>query len=214
MRYATFVIEAGADLHPADRAMAAEPTVQREAIDQINLLDDGTVVTLYRVRGGLDRMREVLTERPDVLVCDVSGEREGLAYVRFHPTATVERLLTAMQEHEIVLDVPIKHTESGGLRVTVVGEDEALRRVGSAFAEVVAVSLERTGEYRPDLREFSALLTERQREILAAAVAAGYYRTPREATHADVAQSLDLSAGTVGEHLRKIEARVLPELVT
>lgn len=34
------------------------------------------------------------------------------------------------------------------------------------------------------------------------------YCVPREATHEDIAESLDLSAGTVGEHLRKIEATV------
>jgi predicted DNA binding protein len=35
---------------------------------------------------------------------------------------------------------------------------------------------------------------------------------PRRATHQDIADELDLSTTTVGEHLRKIEARMLSEI--
>ena len=42
---------------------------------------------------------------------------------------------------------------------------------------------------------------------------AGYYETPREATHEDVADRLDCSPATVSEHLQKIERAVFGALV-
>jgi predicted DNA binding protein len=56
------------------------------------------------------------------------------------------------------------------------------------------------------------VLTERQQEVLEVALELGYYDVPRQATHNDIAERLDLSVGTVGEHLQKIEARVFKTL--
>ena len=74
------------------------------------------------------------------------------------------------------------------------------------------MELEQLSDYDPELRELSSLLTDRQQEILDTATDLGYYRVPREATHEDIAADLDLSTTTVGEHLRKIEARMLSEI--
>jgi DNA-binding CsgD family transcriptional regulator len=213
MRYATFVISADANIHPAHRKLIDEESVALETIDQITLLDGGEVVMLSRVRSGLERLRRLLESREDVLACAVTGGDSGLAYVRFQPTRTVEHLLTIVRTHEIILDVPITYTTAGGQRVTVVGEQGALGRAGAAVGDVVAITLERTGTYQADQRDRAALLTDRQREILTTAVELGYYQTPREATHEAIATELSLSPGTVGEHLRKIEARILPTLV-
>jgi predicted DNA binding protein len=62
-------------------------------------------------------------------------------------------------------------------------------------------------EYDPGVRQLFGRLTGRQREVLTAAVRAGYYDAPRRATQADVAERLDVSPATVGEHLR-IDSRV------
>ena len=58
-----------------------------------------------------------------------------------------------------------------------------------------------------------AQLTDRQREILAAAVEVGYYEVPRQASHEDIADHLGIAPATVGEHLRKIESTVLKEII-
>ncbi|WP_255190928.1 helix-turn-helix domain-containing protein [Natronobeatus ordinarius] len=55
-------------------------------------------------------------------------------------------------------------------------------------------------------------LTERQREVLQAALEVNYYETPRRATAADVADHLGCTASTASEHLREAEARVIREL--
>ena len=214
MRYATVVIaddEGG--LQPADAALTADPAVTRDAIHQVNLLSDDTCVSLYGVHGTLDRATEILAAQPDVIGHDVSGDREGLAYIHVRPTETVYRLLSTVQDNEIVLETPIDCLDDGGVRVTLVGDDAVIQRVVGEVPDSLRLDLEGIGDYHPDSDELFSVLTERQQEILAAAVEAGYYREPREATHEDVARAVGVSAGTVGEHLRKVEGKVLSSLV-
>lgn len=214
MRYATVVISPeGGGLQPADQALAGEAAVTRESIHQINLLSDDTCVTLYSVRGDLERTAAILDDQPDVLAHDVSGEREGLAYIHFRPTDTVHRLLSIVQDHEIVLETPIDCLEAGGVRVTIIGDDRTIGTAVGSIPESLTLSLEGTGEYSPDSEQLFSVLTARQQEILEAAVELGYYEVPRQATHGDVAREVGVSAGTVGEHLRKVEGEVLSTLV-
>ena len=57
------------------------------------------------------------------------------------------------------------------------------------------------------------MLTDRQHEILTIAVEQGHYEVPRRATINDIADEMGLSQATVGEHLQKIEARILSRAV-
>ena len=65
-------------------------------------------------------------------------------------------------------------------------------------------------------REFQdaieALLTCRQREVLATAYTAGYYASPRETTGEQVAADLDISPATFSQHLRRAEYKILSVL--
>jgi len=75
------------------------------------------------------------------------------------------------------------------------------------------VKLEVTGvRQRQDTEEDGPGLTAQQRETLLRAYEEGYYDVPRNATHEDVGDALGCSGGTVGEHLRKIEATILTEI--
>lgn len=56
-------------------------------------------------------------------------------------------------------------------------------------------------------------LTERQREVLRAAYAAGYYDVPRRISSAQLGRELGVRAATVVEHLRKSEKRLLDTLL-
>lgn len=61
-----------------------------------------------------------------------------------------------------------------------------------------------------ELKAAAELFTERQLEILNAAVMKGYYSNPRRITMEELADYLDVSTPTLHEHLTKIEARILP----
>lgn len=214
MRYVKVVlIPEDQELNPAGAALAAEPTVHRQAIDHVNLLNDGTAVTLSRARGDRERLDEILAATDDILRYDVSetgGELQ--VYVHFRPNETARALLEVTREHELVIDTPIEYGPDGSLRVAVIGEDEVVQAAIAHVPDAVRLELEQLSDYDPEERELSSLLTERQREILDAAVEVGYYEVPRHATHEEIADRVGLSTTTVGEHLRKIEARLLSEI--
>lgn len=122
---------------------------------------------------------------------------------------SIRQFLRLPREHEVFFDFPIETTRNGGLRIVMIGETN--EQLQDALADVPAemtVTVERLGAYPDAPGGMTGLLTDRQQEILDVALDLGYYRVPRQATHADIAERVGLTVGTVSEHLQKIEARV------
>nr|WP_238717412.1 helix-turn-helix domain-containing protein [Natronorubrum halophilum] len=184
-----------------------------EAIHYINLLDDGTGVALYQLRGDLKQSTEVLEADPEVLSVERSEASDGLVYLHFRANALMTDLLSIFRRYEIVVDWPMEYTDQGGLRVTTIGEDKKIREAIAEIPDGIQIVLEGIGEYHPDMRQLASLLTDRQQELLELAIDEGYYEMPRRATLRDLADQVNISAGTIGEHLRKIETKVITELV-
>lgn len=214
MRYVKVsLIPTEGDIDPVSEEIEREPSLTREAILHINRLNDGTVVLLTQLRGDEDDLLDILEHNQAVISYNVSTLRDGIqAYMHAEPTDTADALLALTQEHEFVLDTPIEFGPDGGFRVALIGKEETVRRAIEDVPKGIRVELEQLSDYDPELRELSSLLTDRQQEILNTAADLGYYEVPRRATHQDIADELDLSTTTVGEHLRKIEARMLSEI--
>ena len=215
MRQFTLLVssESGA-YHPADHALMAHPDVTRKALLHTGLLSDGTAVVTSLVEGDPAAAREALADEPTVLSADVfpiDDERTHV-YVHVEPGGSALAMLGLAEEYGVIVLPPSEFVEEG-LRVTLAGTEKRIREAARAVPETVSVRLLSTGAFDPERDDLVSRLTERQRDVLGAAVELGYYETPRRATHADVAETLGCSTGTVGEHLRKVEARVLSELV-
>lgn len=60
-----------------------------------------------------------------------------------------------------------------------------------------------------DASQADRLLTNRQQEVLMAAVKAGYYRAPRESTLGDVAETLDIANATCSDVLHRAEGHII-----
>ena len=211
MRYAELTLYPDRDgFHPLDRAMASVDGLERIAVRQFSRLEDGTVVVLYQLRGDPGPARSVLEVDPDVLAHGLTTVgREFHAFVHMEPNGTVEALTSLPRRHPLVIETPVQCLPDGGFRVGVVGERATFTTALEDIPASVGVELESIRPYEPGTRRLDATLTARQEEVLRAAVEAGYYENPRDATYADVAADLDLAPVTVGEHLRKVEARVL-----
>lgn len=211
MRYVrTVITPRDGALHPVDEALAADPDVSRELLHNISLLDDGTAITLFRLSGDVGRVREIAEDSEEVLDHQVStGEDHVTVYAHIVPTDTIVDLLSLFREYELILNMPLEYTGEQSLRARIVGEEAVLREVIPEVPAEIGLNLERIGDYVPEEERLFSMLTDRQRETLQAALDVGYYRVPREATHQDVADYLNRSDGTVGEHLRKIEAQVM-----
>jgi len=214
MRYVrTVLTPPGGGLTELGRAIAGESSVTRERIHNANLLEDGTVVALLEMSGDADVVREIADDLPDVLDYEISeGYDQLTVYTEVVATETIRSLLSLFDEHELLLDMPIEYTSDGNLRVSVIGEKARIKEVSGALPDSLAVHLEELGDHDIEDDRLYSTLTSRQRETLQAALELGYYQVPREATHSDIAAELDRSDGTVGEHLRKIETKVMERI--
>mgnify|MGYP000651641455 CR=1 FL=1 len=218
MRYVTLLVSPsdGQGFHPVGERIARDPHVTGEAIHRMNDLGDGTVTLLTELSGDVDRYRAIMTDTPEVreFTVAVDDEDRGWAYSRVETNDLVEYMLARGRELELVRDMPIELTERGGQRVTLIGTEAAFARAAE-FDEPPGyeITVEKTGEYHPEGGRLLDALTSRQREVLEAAVAVGYYEAPREATHEDVAEAVGCSPATAGEHLQKVERAVFGALV-
>jgi hypothetical protein len=201
--------------HRLDRLTAAMGDVTRQAILHLDLLNDGTGVALFLMEGNPESVIELYEGEELVLSYDVfdSDEEGFFAHVHFQPDSPADELLRIIDRHKLMIDPPLEFGADGSLRVTAAGPQELVRQAAIDIPDGVDFHLELIGEYEPQREGLVTMLTDRQRDVLRTAIEMGYYAIPREATHEDLAAHLDCSAGTVGEHLRKIEARVLSELM-
>lgn len=213
MRYVTFTLTPPEEgFHPVNRRLVADPDVVPVAIHHVELLADETLVMLAEVRGDADRYREILETSAEVIASVVSaaGDR-AIGYSHVVANDLTLELFERQQASPFVVEMPIEVTAEGGQRYTVVGSADVFDGVGTDFPDGIDIEIESVGDYRPDTGTLFASLTAREREVLAAAVEAGYYESPREATHDDVAAALGISASAVGKHLRRIESKVFSE---
>ena len=194
-----------------ERAFAEDPDVSQRALHYANLLEDGTAVFLMELDGDADRAAAIFEDAPGVHTCDISSMGDRLfAYVHARPNEVTRDLLRIVREHEVVIDYPMRILPDGGIAVTAIGDRESVRSVVAHLPASVGYSVRELGEYRPSEEWLAANLTERQTEVLATAVAMGYYENPRGTTCAEIADELGCAAGTAAEHLRVIESKVLP----
>jgi predicted DNA binding protein len=190
-----------------------ELDLEYRATHRMELLADDTVAMFAEGRGDVEGLRQVLSESPDVFEFSLSGDDTGFfSYTRYAADDLTRMIMEDRRESSYLIDMPIEHTDDGGLQMTCIGTEAAFADAFSEQPEGVRVEVERTGPYTPGPRHVVSRLTERQREVLRVAVALGYYREPREATHDDIAATTGVSETTVGEHLRKIESTVFSSL--
>lgn len=198
-----------------DRALAGSSDVAQRAVHYANLLADGTAVFLLELEGAVDDAAAVIEDMPRVESFDISPAGDRLfAYVHARPSEMVHDLLRIVREHEVVLDYPIRFVEDGGIAVTAIGDRESVRELVDHLPETVGFEVREFGEYHPSEERLAARLTERQAEVLATAVAMGYYENPRGTTCRELGEALDCAAGTAAEHLRVIESKVLPAIAS
>ncbi|RRJ30331.1 helix-turn-helix domain-containing protein [Halocatena pleomorpha] len=209
MRYVTITMRPTSGyFHPVGRQLAEAPDITREAIDHFELLDDGTLAMLSRVRGNLERYRNILTRSPAVIECAVVGTEAGFGYSQVEPNDLNRHLIEHQRSSEFIVQMPVEYTADGAQRITMIGTADSFAAASTDSPDGVDVEIEEIGEYHPTINHLFSNLTSRQREVLERAVAMGYYENPRQTTHGEIAERLDITAGSIGQHLRNIEATV------
>jgi predicted DNA binding protein len=181
------------DAHPDARfdVLGAWPTDERLRV----LVETSAVeaTTLQETLAALDTVTDI-----EIRHSDDRG-------VLFEATTPSPEPHGAMAESGVVPSFPLR-LEGGWF----VGDLTASRSQLSAFRD----ELEAAGiEYRlvrvSDTAPQPELLTDRQEEVVELALDLGYYDTPREATHEDVAAAIGCAPNTATEHLQKGEAKLV-----
>lgn len=201
---------------PFHRQVAETRGLGLETLHELRLLADGSVVLLYEFTGdraAAERLAADHLEGADVdwQLADEDGRH--LVYANAEPTDLTAAVLELLDEWRVVVDWPVRLTGERTFRVTLVGDEAEISGLLEAVPDDVRVRVDRTGAFRPDGTRPLSRLTARERETLRAAVELGYYRNPREARYADVAEAVGCSAGTVGHHLRNAETKVMDALL-
>lgn len=211
MRHATFQLAPrDGELHSFGAVVRDDPELSWRAIHQVDPVVEEGLAILVEFDGPVEKLRQVVDERSDVVSSSVTESDDGVfVYAHFRPDQWLRQLYEVTDEYEIFVDTPMYYTGDGALEITVIGELEDIRAASLALPDGVDLHLRSTGEYRPSNEGLYEQLTPRQQETLRAAVETGYYQEPRRVTYQDVADELGISAGTVGEHLRKIESTIL-----
>lgn len=215
MRYAKcIVIPDNEGLHPVDQQIADHPDIARELLHNVNLLADDTIVTLYQLSGDAAALESILTDSTMVRMYHLSEADDAIhAYIHVEAHDRLVGLLSMFREFEFIFDTPLEYTRRGGLRVTMIGDVGSFQQAIPDVPDGIRIKLLKTGTYEPNTDRLFSQLTDRQQEILETAVDMGYYNVPREVTHADIGDELGCTGGTVGGHLRKIEAKLLSQIV-
>ena len=217
MRYLTVLAHPSKSqgLHPLGKGLAEEPLIKREAIHHVELLADDTVLLFAEGSGDRERYEEIMEESPHVIDYLVTGEDRWMAVSQFETTDSARRALEVQRESDVVIEMPIRVNDDGSFRITYLGTDSDFQELFQTDADETGLNLEVVGmgKYDPDEATFERLLTERQLEVLEAAVELGYYKAPRQSPLEDVAQSVGISPSTASEHLRKVEEHVFSAIV-
>lgn len=211
MRYVELTVRPGDRwFHEIDRHIAGEPSLRHGPVHHVDLLDDSTAVILYEIHGEREAVESLFDDHYEAIYHELVGDGDvTFVYSHFEPSPVVLALLETVRSHRILIDTPIRFTDDDQLRVGVVGDADTIQRVFTDVTVSAQVTVEATGEYQPSADRYFADLTGRQQEILLTALRMGYYETPRQTTYAEIAEQVDCTATTVGEHLRKIEGRIL-----
>ncbi len=217
MRYVTYVLKPHQGYFDRGEERLREHGVTFETIQDIDRLTDDTVIMRKGLRGGQRDVRGYLEEGGSSVI-DFQLTRvdtSTILQLHYEPSNLTRELLDIHRRYAVLLDYPLEYTgpENRWLRVSEVGPEEELRGLIEETRSTIDVEIERLGSYEPTDRRAFADLTDRQREVLRLAVEAGYYEEPRRVTYEDIAAKLGCSPGTVGQHLRRIEARLMSTIV-
>ena len=174
----------------------------------------------FRLLSGYPRDRtaielgETITERPEAVV----------EATRTHPSITNYELLESterrvlgkyetsdidlyefVEESSLTIEFPVD-VRDGWYEFDLTGTREELEQL-QAVLDASPLSYELRSLVNAHDRD--ALLTDRQREVLVAALRSGYFEVPRDCTLEELAATLELDKSTVSTILRRGEGRVL-----
>lgn len=187
-----------------------------EHADEARLLEWNLAVeypmVLFSVDGDPGAFEETLLDLPLLQAAEVAPTDEDHFYLllSIDPSGRemAEGILETVTRAGLIVLKPVLYRD-GHVHLRLVGDGTTLQRAVDEHPEDIAVEIQAIGESFTTPEVPAALLSDRQREAVEAALELGYYDDPRGATHADVAERLGCAPSTAGDHLKKAEAKLV-----
>jgi hypothetical protein len=151
------------------------------------------------------RICEDIAGYEDVQTVEVFHEDDDRALVQIEADAPV--LLGVLDRTGVPVEMPFEIAD-GEVDWTVT---TTRNRLSDLAAELDRSEVGYMVEHVRDETSFDAVLTDRQQEVLNAAIDAGYYDSPRECTQEELAADLEMAKSTCSEILHRAEERVVKQ---
>lgn len=190
-----------------DGLVALSAAHEGAAFSVLGAWPDGENLRLLVETGdvALDALESTLERIPEVLSFDF--RRADDRRIRFEVTTPMSEPHGAMADSGVVPAFPLR-LEGGWL----VGDLVASRDRLSAFRdELRAADLEFRIERVAETSSTGRLLTERQREVIDAALEHGYYDFPRACSLTELAEHLGVDKSVVSRVLQRAEGRIVDD---
>jgi predicted DNA binding protein len=166
-------------------------------------LDDRAVELGEVVADSTEAVTEAMRTHPDIVAYELLESEPGRALAKYETTGT--DLYGFAEISGLTIEFPVE-VQNGWYRFDLTGTREELEELRSVL-EASPLSYEL--ESLVTRTDTDRLLTERQRELLEAAVREGYFAVPRQCTLAELADSVDADKSTVSTVIRRGEARLV-----
>ncbi len=130
---------------------------------------------------------------------------EYLALAKNHSTTGFDQIL---KDFDFILDFPI-YFDQEGVKIPFISTQKVLKGLLERVRQMVGNEFKilNISSIKPDVENFKALLTKKQREIISYATNNGYFEIPREISSKEIADHFNIAISVVNEHIRKIEKR-------
>ncbi|WP_293028735.1 helix-turn-helix domain-containing protein [Natronococcus sp.] len=163
---------------------------------------------LVRLAGSsVPEMIDEIEAHPQVLEITVVQRSEREATIHFETTAPL--LLFSSRESGIPIELPVE-IRDGEATIEVTGSRERLAELAEQLEQFgLRYRIERVQERLHQ----SQLLSERQLEVVMAAVDEGYYDTPRRCSLTELADHLEIAKSTCSETLHRAEEAIVKRFV-
>lgn len=201
--------------HPMQAFLVEGDSVRRAYLRHWNYSDPDYVVSLFQVVGETEEARAdyvaALDSVDTVVDYDVTPIDRRRFYVYLTETTSehARRFRALLADTDLLVVPPIEYGTDGEMTLEVAGDSENLQALVAGLPDELSVSVDRLGEYDTTAESSTAVLTDRQQEVVSVARELGYYEVPREASVRDIAARLDSTKSTVADHLRKAESRLV-----
>ncbi|OLZ41139.1 bacteriocin [Natrinema saccharevitans] len=163
---------------------------------------------LVRIAGSsVPEVIEDMNDHPQLTELTLAQWSDDEATVHFETTAPL--LLFSSRESGMPIELPVE-IQDGEAKIEVTGSRE---RLAGLAEQLEHFGLQYRIEHVRERLHESQLLSERQLEVVIAAVDEGYYDTPRCCSLTDLAGHLDIAKSTCSETLHRAEGAIVKRFV-